>query len=180
MSLMLFWNLPCSSEAGLELWSSSLHLISGYRWEDIHWASFFSQDKLCQTVPSLYVSLSSWFVPRAHWKFLKELTTEVLSSFMLSAHSSSWEMPHSFSNLGSAVTIPKGFALFVGWGSIQGLCIQNTLSTTEQNPVHQKRMLSLPLSSSFSLFISPSFSLSLSPFTLPEFVPVTPVSSLRL
>lgn len=82
-----------------------------------HWASFFPQDKLPQTVSSLGPFLPGTPLTRE----ASTITKEVLYSSMFPARSSSWETSLHFQTLVQLSPLEKALLFLLAEDPIQGL-----------------------------------------------------------
>lgn len=109
----------CSSEAGLELWSSCLYLLSsGYRWEGIGPFSF-SRKSSFRPVSSLGPFLPS-FVPLLTLEASMR-TKDILNSTMFPACRSSWETSLHFQTLAQWSSLEKDLLFLLAEDPVQGL-----------------------------------------------------------
>lgn len=106
-----------------------------------HWASFFPQDKLPQTVSSLGPFLPGTPLTRE----ASTITKEVLHSSMFPACSSSWETSLHFQTLVQLSPLEKALLFLLAEDPIQGLVhSKHTLYHWAKSPVHQKTPPLLP------------------------------------
>lgn len=117
-----------------------------------HWASFFPQDKLPQTVSSLGPFLPGTPLTRE----ASTITKEVLHSSMFPACSSSWETSLHFQTLVQLSPLEKALLFLLAEDPIQGLVhSKHTLYHWAKSPVHQKTPPPLPPNSFTLLSFAP-------------------------